>query len=490
MLSVSFSTLSNWNGGFDKKMSPLIVPENRGKAGKVTVEIVKMVIDKAKQMKKHGKAIRIKRFTKTLIEEDQIILSSKKVKEILIANDLFGARTRQKRPKFYQSLRQRIPNGLLSIDGSEFTVRMEDTVFKFNVELGVDVGTFAHTAFSIADTETTREVINVLSSHIKNWGIPVGVLCDSGSANLSEDTQGYIKDMGMELVPVGPGNPKGNGTDEGAFSQMKKVLGDIRLNLSSPKALAKSFLEALISVYIKMRNRLCVHDQKVSPEQRMATAVSGDQRDFERQRLKAHKKTKRPCEKNQPKLDRLHWVIDHFGLHVEPEAKNRAERTIRFYDLEAIAKTELAFMSAINRKTNRKNLSYFFGILRNIQQQRDDAARKQYCRERYNYQMLLDMQRRENAQQDPVTIDDVMAMLEKAVTEKVRFIKDLATRKTREWTQELMKGYKYLGTLKKKFSDALGKLSHLSLEEKQKAWELIEQFLVLETTEKSVTHSL
>lgn len=489
-MSVSFSTLSNWNGGFDKKMSPLIVPENRGKAGKVTVEIVKMVIDKAKQMKKHGKAIRIKRFTKTLIEEDQIILSSKKVKEILIANDLFGARTRQKRPKFYQSLRQRIPNGLLSIDGSEFTVRMEDTVFKFNVELGVDVGTFAHTAFSIADTETTREVINVLSSHIKNWGIPVGVLCDSGSANLSEDTQGYIKDMGMELVPVGPGNPKGNGTDEGAFSQMKKVLGDIRLNLSSPKALAKSFLEALISVYIKMRNRLCVHDQKVSPEQRMATAVSGDQRDFERQRLKAHKKTKRPCEKNQPKLDRLHWVIDHFGLHVEPEAKNRAERTIRFYDLEAIAKTELAFMSAINRKTNRKNLSYFFGILRNIQQQRDDAARKQYCRERYNYQMLLDMQRRENAQQDPVTIDDVMAMLEKAVTEKVRFIKDLATRKTREWTQELMKGYKYLGTLKKKFSDALGKLSHLSLEEKQKAWELIEQFLVLETTEKSVTHSL
>jgi len=466
------------------------VPENRGKAGKVTIETVKMVIAKAKLMKNHGKTIRIKRFTKALMAEEQIVLSSKKVKEILIANDLFDVRTRQKRPKFYQSLRQRIPNGLLSIDGSEFTVRIEAAVFKFNVELGVDVGTFAHTAFSIADTETTREVINVLSSHIKNWGTPVGVLCDSGSANLSENAQGYIKDMGMELVPVGPGNPKGNGTDEGAFSQMKKVLGDIRLNLSSPKALAKSFLEALISVYIKMRNRLCVHDQKVSPEQRMATAVSGDQRDFERQRLKAHKKTKRPCEKDQPKLDRLHWVIDHFGLHVEPEAKNRAERTIRFYDLEAIAKTELAFMNAINRKTNRKNLSYFFGILRNIQQQRDDAARKQYCRERYNYQMLLDMQRRENAQQDPVTIDDVMAMLEKAVTEKVRFIKDLATRKAREWTQELMKGYKYLGTLKKNFSDALGKLNHLSLEEKQKAWELIEQFLVLETTEKSVTHSL
>lgn len=490
MLSVSFSTLSGWDHGFDKKMNPLIVPENRGKAGKVTIEIVKIIINKAKGMKNDGKAIRIKRFTKALIEEDQIILSSKKVKEVLIANDLFGARTRQKRPKFYQSLRQRIPNGLLSIDGSEFTVWIEDAVFKFNVELGVDVGTFSHTAFSVADTESSREVINVLSSHIKKWGTPVGVVCDSGSANSSEDVNSYINNMGIELVPVGPGNPKGNGTDEGAFSQMKKVLGNICLNTSSPKTLAKSFLKALISVYIKMRNRLCVHDKKVSPEQQMAMAVEGDQRDLERKRQKAHKKTKVPCEKDQPKLDRLHWVIEHFSLKVEPEAKNHAQRTIKAYDLETIGETELAFMKAISRKSNRKNLPYFFGILKNIQQERDDDAKKQYCRERYNCQMMLDMQSRDNDQRDPVTIDDVMAMLEKAVTEKVRFIKDLATRKAREWTQELMKGYKYLGALKKKLSDALGKLTHLSLEEKQKAWELIEQFLFTKTAEKSVTRSL
>ncbi|MCK4619289.1 MAG: hypothetical protein KAT52_05040, partial [Desulfobacterales bacterium] len=57
----------------------------------------------------------------------------------------------------------------------------------------------------------------------------------------------------------------------------------------------------------------------------------------------------------------------------------------------------------------------------------------------------------------------------------------------REWTQELMKGYNYLGVLKKKFSDALGKLNHLSLEQKQKVWELIEQFLNPKTSEKSVT---
>lgn len=484
------STLSGWNQGFDEKMNPLIVPENRGKASNVTIKIVKRIVDKAKAMKDKRKTIRIKQFTKALIEEDKIVLSSKTVNEILIANDLAGARTRKKRPKFYLSLRQRIPNGLLSIDGSEFTVWIADTFFKLNVELAVDVGTFAHTAFSIADTETTREVINVLESHIKNWGTPVGILCDHGSANLSEDARVYIKNQGIELVPVGPGNPKGNGTDEGAFSQMKKALGTICLNMSSPKALAKSFLEALISVYINMRNRLCLHGKKANPTEQMAMPVSEDQRNLECQRLKDHKKAKFVCKKDQIKLDRLHWIISHFGLEVEPEALKHAERTIKAYELETIGETETAFLKAIRRKSDRKNISYFFGILKNIQQQRDDDVKRQYCRERYNYQMMLEMQRRENDQQYPVTIKSVMAILETAVTQKTQFVKDLAIRRAREWTQELMKGYSYLGVLKKKFSDALGKLNHLSLEQKQKAWELIEQFLNPKTSEKSVTLSL
>jgi hypothetical protein len=304
---------------------------------------------------------------------------------------------------------------------------------------------------------------------------------------LSEDARVYIKNQGIELVPVGPGNPKGNGTDEGAFSQMKKALGNICLNMSSPKALAKSFLEALISVYINMRNRLCLHEKKANPTEQMAMPVSEDQRNLERQRLKDHKKAKSVCEKDQIKLDRLHWVIGHFGLDVEPEALKYAERTIKAYELETIGETETAFLKAIRRKSDRKNISYFFGILKNIQQQRDDDAKRQYCRERYNYQMMLEMQRRENDQQYPVTIDPVIAMLERAVTQKTRFVKELAIRRAREWTQELMKGYNYLGVLKKKFSDALGKLNHLSLEQKQKVWELIEQFLNPKTSEKSVT---
>jgi transposase len=256
VLAVSTSTLNGWNQGFDENLKPLKVADNRGKASKVTIETVRRVCEKAKRLKQQAKRIRLKQLARDLKKEDGINLSTKTVNEILIANDLAAAQSRKRRPRFYQSLCQRIPNGLLSLDGSKFTIWLDNNPFTFNLELAVDVGSFTHTAFSIADTETTDEVIGVLEAHCQKWGTPIGIVCDHGSANLSEDARGYIHSKGIELVAAGPANPKGNGTDEGAFSQMKKALGEIRLDMSSPKALAKSVLSALICVYVYMRNRL------------------------------------------------------------------------------------------------------------------------------------------------------------------------------------------------------------------------------------------
>jgi hypothetical protein len=122
-------------------------------------------------------------------------------------------------------------------------------------------------------------------------------------------------------------------------------------------------------------------------------------------------------------------------------------------------------------------LSYFFGILKNIQKQRDEQAIRQYCRQRYNYLRMLEMQRKQDDDQQPASVDDIISMLEKAVTKKSRIVKELAIRKVRDWTLELVSHYSYIGSLKKKLSDALGKLNHLNFEQKQKAWELVEQFL-------------
>ncbi len=374
-----------------------MVADNRGKASKVTIAVVRCVCEKARALTQRAKRIRLKQFTEKLKKEDGINLSSKTVNEILIANDLAAAQSRKKRPKFYKSLCQKIPNGLLSLDGSDFIIWIDTVPFTFNVELAVDVNSFTHTAFSIADTETTQQVISVLEAHRQKWGTPIGIVCDHGRANLSGDAIDYIKAEGIELVPAGPYNPKGNGTDEGAFSQMKKALGTIHIDMSSPKALAKSVLNALVSVYVYMRNRLCLHNKNVVPAEQMTIPVSEDQRNEQRQQLKDHKKAKAGGQQDQLKLDHLQWVIDRYGFELETAVLKRAQYSIKFYELEAINETQKAFVKATNRNADRCNLSYFFGILKNIQQQRDEEAIRQYCHNRYNYLRMLGMQRKEDS---------------------------------------------------------------------------------------------
>ena len=80
-------------------MNALNVPDNRGKSSKINTEMVRQITEKAKSHKALGKRIRIKQFAAGLKDEG-INLSAKKVEEVLIANDLYKACTRKKRPAF------------------------------------------------------------------------------------------------------------------------------------------------------------------------------------------------------------------------------------------------------------------------------------------------------------------------------------------------------------------------------------------------------
>jgi len=164
-------------------MVPLLVPDGRGKGHKITADMVRQILEVAKELKSKGSQIRLKSFTRQLTMEEDIVLSSKKVAEILIANGLYKPETTSRRPRFYQALRQGIPNGLISVDGSEFSVWINQVAYKFNLELGVDVDSYCHTGFSVSDSETSQEFIKVLEAHKKSWGTPIGLVSDHGSAN-------------------------------------------------------------------------------------------------------------------------------------------------------------------------------------------------------------------------------------------------------------------------------------------------------------------
>lgn len=487
-MMISFTILAAWNKEFDGQLRPLVMPENRGRAIQVTADVVRMIMEGAEYYQS-SQQIRIGRFTQWLMEEKKIVLSAKTVREILIANGLYSPQTRRRRPDFYQSLRQRIPNGLVSLDGSEVIVWLDQEAFKFNLEMAVDVGTFTHTGFSIGDSENAEEIIKVLEMHRQAWGTPLGMLCDSGSGNLSQSVQCYFDAHGIMRVSCGPGNPKGNGTDEGAFSQFKEVMGECRIDTTSPRNLARSILETITAVYIKMRNKLTARGEVKAPAAKMNEPVNGEDIEAEKRRLQGHIQAKTGREAD-PRVGLLQAMLHSLCLIAEPEALKRAEKTITGFETGAITAAEEAFVKAVNRKPERKTLPYFFGILKRIQKERDDEAYQAHCRTRYNYEQI---QKRENAQRElqaqnkPPKIEQVIEMLVRAEVAPSRTIREFATRRAKAWTEELMKGCRYFGVLKKKAADALMVLSQLNAEQKEKVYRIFEGFIIQNPVVESVT---
>jgi len=454
--------------------------DGRGKTGKVTVETVGKIIDMAKDMRDRGQRLRLKSFTRRLSEEAEISLSSKTVGDILVANDLYRVSTRRRRPGFYQRLKQSIPNGLISVDGSEFEVIVDGVGYKFNLELAVDVQSYLHSGFSVSGSETAAEVIRVIEAHRALWGPPLAMVSDHGSGNLSDEVKVYLSRYQIELLPAGPGNPKGNGTAECAFSGMKEVVGPIVLNSSSPVLLAKSVLEKIVSVYIAMRNRLPLFGDRQSPEETMSRPVSPEVR----QQMGDHYK-KRAQKQDDPdhqrKPDRIDWLIRYHKLNIDEPSLKRAQTCIGYYDQVAITKSEEAFLTAVRRDQNRRTLPYFFGILKRVQKEMDEQKHKDYCYKRYNEQQMRERERQkhqamvETAQ--PTTIENLVAMLQEVLKNKADFIRETSIRLVKQMLQNLKNQYQYLGVLKKKISDALGAVQSLSLPQRQEAFNLVEQYL-------------
>ncbi len=477
VLSVKISTLSEWNQIFDEKMRPIILSDGRGKSMKVTAEVVRKIVEQAQKLKATGRRLRLKSFSLKLQREQGIHLSRQKVSEILIANDLYKVHLKRRRPRFYQRLRQSIPNGLIGVDGSDFTVWIGQVPYKFNLELAVDVNSFCHSAFSISRSETSQELIKVMEAHRSSWGTPLALVVDHDSANLCSSTRAYLDRNDIDILPVGPANPKGNGTIESAFSDMKKVVGPIILDFSSWRALAKSVLEKIISVYVAMRNRLARLGDQKAPEEAIKSPVSDKQR-LEQRACYRRRKQKKEDQSQKVKLDRLNWIITHHSLEVDEKTLKRAKKCVASYELDAIAKSEEAFLKAIRRDQRRRSLSYFFGILKNIQNEMDAGRYQDYCSQRYNYRQMIEREEKKQQQiNEMTTVDDLVAMLQRAVSSHIQFIKELSIRQANRMAQNLKQQYRYIGVLKRKISDALGEINELSITQQQEALELVEQFL-------------
>jgi hypothetical protein len=313
------------------------------------------------------------------------------------------------------------------------------------------------------------------------WGSPLAMVSDHGSGNLSDEVKAYLSRCQIEMLPAGPGNPKGNGTAESAFSGMKEVIGPIVLNSSSAVLLAKSVLEKIVSVYIAMRNRLPLFGDRQSPEEIMSHSVSPELRQQKGDHYK-QRAQKQDDPDRQRKHDRIDWLISYHNLNIDEPSLKRAQKCIGYYDREAIAKSEEAFLTAVRRDQNRRTMPYFFGILKRVQQEMDEQKHKDYCYNRYNEQQIQERERQKHQEMmetaQPTTIENLVAMLQEALKTNVGFIRETSIRLVKQMLQNLKDQYQYMGILKKKISDALGAVQSLSLTQRQEAFNLVEECLV------------
>lgn len=478
-LQMSPTTLLDWDKYFDVNLIPYEKEERRGKTVKVTAEMVRQVIDLAQKKLDKKERIFIESFTREFNMAGELSLGTETLREILIANDLWAVNTRIKRPVFYRNLCKRISNGLLSIDGSEIELHIDGEPYKFNLELGVDVGSFNHTGFNIGKSETSQAVLSVLKQHVRDYGCPLGVVFDHGTANLSEDVRTWLVEHDIEIVPAGPGNPKGNGTDEGAFSQLKKVLGTIELDSSTPENMGKSVLTALVALYMEMRNKLPLRKSSITPQAVMVIETSEEVRQKERERLIQHNKNRKDSGKEQNKLEILHWVIQNHDLEVDTPSFRRAEYSIKFYSTDAIQKTEKAFLRAVDRNNDKKKLPYFFGILKNIQQELDDAQYHEYCREKYYYKSVLESERcqREDAAKQSKPTFEMIVDLASAALNLYGRSQEIVRNRCKAWLDQHLQSSKYLMPVRKKIQDAIGRLSEVDTKTKEEVWDWIEPLL-------------
>ena len=83
---------------------------------------------------------------------------------------------------------------------------------------------------------------------------------------------------------------------------------------------------------------------------------------------------------------------------------------------------------------------------------------------------------------------NVLDILLNAIKAPAKYLKDVSLRRAKEWTNELIRTTKYIGTLRKKFEKKLVEMSQLSVEQKNKVWGYVTELLSLKPDGKSVTH--
>ncbi len=129
------------------------------------------------------------------------------------------------------------------------------------------------------------------------------------------------------------------------------------------------------------------------------------------------------------------------------------------------------------------------GILKSIQKEMDDEEYREYCRSRYQFDIMLETQRLKlDAKQEPekAGIEQIVDMAEAAVSSPPS-IQNSARTILSGWLEAHLQSLRYLEPFKKKIQDTIGNWKELELEAREALWAWIEVLIEELTEGKSAT---
>jgi len=318
--------------------------------------------------------------------------SRKVVTGILIANDWYEEK---KSAKDYPSYKPRIkryyPNAQIVFDGSEMKINFRGNDYKFNLELFKDMKGKALTSFVVSDEEAAEAVCAGIDVHVKKHGPPLSLLHDNSRANLAVEVKKLLESHGIESIKAYPFSPETKADIEGEFGKLKEAVYPLKISGETQQDIARSILEAIVRLYMEMRNR--------PPQCRICPWSPGDLMNYvptEEEKIKAAKSLAAQRERSEAmrgkqesapaseKEQLIMGIIERNRLEVSD--RERFLKTLSRYDERAIEGAEEDFYAYSARESfqeTKRTGQYFAGIVRNKQMDMDRAKKKEVLRKRY-----------------------------------------------------------------------------------------------------------
>lgn len=110
-----------------------------------------------------------------------------------------------------------------------------------------------------------------------------------------------------------------------------------------------------------------------------------------------------------------------------------------------------------------------------MQEETDIAKQREYCRQHYHYQQLVERERQQAEENEQVSLQTLVDMLRSAITLPIASVKEIAMRQVERMLAQLKERYRYLGVLKKQILEILTGVNDMSVVQRQEMIDWVEQ---------------